>query len=407
MAKERRPARRAAHPWIRRGAGLLAVLVVVAAVTWLARPKPTAVESARATETRLEATLDEEGRTRVRDRYVISATVAGNVRRPELHPGDAVESGSVVARILPADAAPLDARSRTQAEVRVRMAEAALGQARSVVDRSHDAWIFARDEAARVHRLAASGSATEQERTQAEFNERSRADEVTSAQFAARGAAYELDNARVLLGRTTQGDGPHDAIDLRSPVRARVLRVFQPSGGVVMAGAPLLELGDTEALEVVVDLLTADALLVTPGARAHLDAGGAVGVLQGHVRLVEPSAFTRVSALGVEEQRVNVLLDLDDPPARWRALGDGWRVEAHVVTWAGASVLTVPLGALFRRAGAWCVFTVEGGCARRREVAMGHQGGGLVEVTRGLPAGATVVVHPPDRLEDGDAVVAE
>lgn len=387
------------------------VAVVVAAlaagVIWLTRPKPTGVETARAVEGRLEATLDEEGRTRVRDRYVISSTVTGNVRRPELHPGDAVEAGAVVARILPADPAPLDARSRTEAEGRVRLADAALRQARSVVDRARGAWEFSRTEAARVRRLAAAGALPERDLTQAEFQERGRADEVASAQFAARGASYELDNARALLSRVTHSETAHDEITLRSPVRARVLRVTQASGGVVAAGTPLMELGDTEALEVVVDLLTADALQVVPGARVHLDPGGSAAVLEGQVRLVEPAAFTRVSALGVEEQRVNVLIDLREPPERWRALGDGWRVEAHIVAWEGARVLTVPLGALFRRGGEWCAFVIEGGKARRRVVSIGHQGGGLVEVTRGLRTGAQVIVHPPDRLEDGEAVAPE
>ena len=400
-------ARRARSKWLRRGLGVVGVAGLAAGGAWLARPRPTGVEAARAALGRLEATLDEEGRTRVRDRYVISATVTGNVRRPELHPGDAVEAGAVVARILPADPAPLDARSRTEAEGRVRMADAALRQARSVVERARGAWEFARSEAGRVRGLAAAGAVPERDLAQAEFEERNRSDEVASAQFAARGAAYELDNARALLARVTTGAAAGEEITLRSPARARVLRVQQPSGGVVTAGTPLLELGDTGALEVVVDLLTADALRVSPGARVHLEAGGEVGVLEGQVRLVEPSAFTRVSALGVEEQRVNVLIDLRDPPARWRALGDGWRVEAHLVAWEGARVLTVPLGALFRRAGAWCVFAVEGGRARRREVTIGHQGGGAVEVTRGLRAGATVVVHPPDRLEEGEAVAVE
>ena len=264
-----------------------------------------------------------------------------------------------------------------------------------------------RPAADRARRLAASGSLPERDLAQALFQEHSRADEVGSAQFAARGAAYELDNARALLSRVTHAGTARDEITLRSPVRARVLRVLQPSGGVVTAGTPLLELGDTEALEVVVDLLTADALQVVPGARVHLEAGGSTGLLEGQVRLVEPSAFTRVSALGVEEQRVNVLIDLRDPPERWRTLGDGWRVEARIVAWEGERVLTVPLGSLFRRGGAWCVFVIEDGRARRREVTIGHQGGSAVEITRGLRAGSRVIVHPPDRLEDGEAVAPE
>ena len=201
--------------------------------------------------------------------------------------------------------------------------------------------------------------------------------------------------------------GYRDEIELRSPVRGRVLRVLQASGGVVAAGTPLLEVGDTTALEIVVDLLTADAAQVPAGATVHLENWGGADALTGHVRLVEPSAFTRVSALGVEEQRVNALVDIHEPHAQWQTLGDGWRVEARIVVWEGARVLTAPLGAVFRRAGAWSVFVVEAGKARRRNVTLGHRGGDRVEVTAGLREGDRVIVHPPDRLNEGDAVVAE
>ncbi|MFO0653380.1 MAG: efflux RND transporter periplasmic adaptor subunit, partial [Polyangiales bacterium] len=234
-----------------------------------------------------------------------------------------------------------------------------------------------------------------------------RTDELASAQFATRGAEYELANARSLLARSTSAAPSSDEIELRSPVRGRVLRVAQPSGGVVTAGAPLLALGDTTALEIVIDLLTADAAQVTTGSTVRIDAWGGDGALTGHVRLVEPSAFTRTSALGVEEQRVNALVDLNDPPARWRSLGDGWRVEAHITVWEGDNVITVPTGALFRKADAWCAFVIEGGRARRRTVTLGHRGGDRVEITQGLRAGETVIVHPSDRLVEGEAVAPE
>lgn len=393
--------------WLRRGAAALALASIAAAALWLARPRPTAVESALATVGRLEETLDEEARTRVRDRYVIAATVTGNLRRPTLRPGDVVAVDSVVARILPADPTPLDARSRTEAEGRVRSAEMTARQAESAVDRALGALEFARAEAARVRRLATAGSSPPQELAAAEFQERTRGDDLASARFAARGAAYELANARALLARSARPGAARDEVALRSPVRARVLRVLRASEGPVSTGTPILEVGDTDALEVVADLLTSDALQVRPGARAHLDVGGGVGSLEGRVRLVEPSAVTRVSALGVEEQRVDVLIDLLAPPERWRALGDGWRVEARVVAWEGERVLTVPLGALFRRRAEWCVFVIEGGRARRRAVSVGHQGGGAVELTRGVRPGERVIVHPPDRLEEGEAVTPE
>lgn len=398
-----------AHPrlktWLRRGLAAVALTALGAGGFWLARPKPTAVESALAAEGRLEATLDEEARTRVRDRYVIAATVSGNLRRLALRPGDSVAAGDAVARILPADPTPLDARSRAEAEGRVRAAEAAVRQAGAAVDRAQGALEFARAEAARVRRLATAGSSPPQELATAEFQERSRGDELASARFAASGAAYQLEGARALLARGSSPGAHRDEVVMRSPVGARVLRVLRPSEGPVSAGTPLLEVGDTGALEVVADLLTSDALAVAPGARVHLDLGGAAGSLEGRVRLVEPSATTRVSALGVEEQRVDVLIDLLDPPARWRAMGDGWRVEARVVVWEGERVLTVPLGAVFRHRADWCVFVIEAGHARRRSVSVGHQGGAAVEITRGVRRGERVIVHPPDRLEEGEAVV--
>jgi HlyD family secretion protein len=282
-----------------------------------------------------------------------------------------------------------------------------LRQSRAGVERARGALEFSRAEVARIGRLVASGALAQHDLTVAEFDVRSRTDELASAQFATRGAEYELANAQALLARATSASPSTDEIVLRSPVRGRVLRVTQPSGGVVVAGAPLLEVGDTTALEIVIDLLTADAAQVAPGASVRIDAWGGDAALTGHVRLVEPSAFTRVSALGVEEQRVNALVDLNDPHERWRSLGDGWRVEAHITVWEGDGVTTAPLGSLFRKADAWSAFVIEGGRARRRTVTLGHRGGDRVEITRGLRPGEVVIVHPSDRLAEGDAVVSE
>lgn len=389
--------------WLRRIVTGVSVVAVLAGGAWAARPKPTAVDVDAVREGRLVATLDEEGRTRVRDRYVISAPVPGNVRRSELHPGDEVAAGAVVARILPVDPAPLDARSRTEAVGRVRLAEAALRQSQAAVERARGAADFARSDMERLRGLGAAGAVAPRDVEVAEFTERSRRDELSSSQFAARAAEYELANARALLARATQAAPSGDEIEVRTPVRGRVLRVPQASGGVVTAGTALVEVGDTAALEIVVDLLTADAAQVRPGASVRVEAWGGEP-LTGRVRLVEPSAFTRVSALGVEEQRVNALVDLYEPADRWRALGDGWRVEARITVWEDAHVTTIPLGALFRRADDWSVFVVQGGRARRRVIAVGHRGGDRVEVTHGLRAGERVIVHPPDRLEDGEAV---
>ncbi len=268
--------------WIRRIVTGVLVVAVAAGAMVAAKPKPLPVESARVAREHLESTLDEEGRTRVRDRYVISSTVTGNVRRAELHPGDAVEPGAVVARILPVDPAPLDARSRTEASGRVRLAEAALRQSQAGVERARGALEFARSEVARLRGLVASGAVAPHDLTVAEFEVRSRTDELASSQFATRGAEYELSNAQALLARATSAAPSRDEIELRSPVRGRVLRVTQPSGGVVAAGAPLLEIGDTTALEIVIDLLTSDAAQVTSGSMVRIDAWGGDGPLTGH-----------------------------------------------------------------------------------------------------------------------------
>lgn len=393
--------------WARRITTGLVVTAILGAAAVSLRPRALPVEVAQVTRGHLEATLVEEGRTRVRDRYVISATTTGNVRRAELHPGDAVEAGAVVAAMLPVDPTPLDARARTESEGHVRLAEASLRQAQSAVERARNAAAFARSDVVRIRSLVNSGAMAAHDLTVAEFEARSREDELASTQFAARGAEYELTNARALLDRSIRPATVGDEIVLRSPVRGRVLRVLRPSGGVVTPGTPLLEIGDTAALEIAVDLLTADASSVSPGATVHLEGTGVAAPLTGHVRLVEPSAFTRVSTLGVEEQRVNALVDLNDPPERWRTLGDGWRVEAQIVVWEGESVTMVPLGALFRKAGDWCLFAVEGGRARRRTVTLGHHGRDRVELLSGVTAGASVIVHPSDQLHDGDLVAPE
>jgi HlyD family secretion protein len=233
-----------------------------------------------------------------------------------------------------------------------------------------------------------------------------RAEELTSAEFAGKVATEEVRIARVALGRDGEGAARDKHVDVLAPASGRILRVQQKSAGVVQAGAPLLEVGDPAALEIVVDLLTTDAVQVPPGTPVVLQGWGGAAALSGRVRRTEPSAFTKPSALGVDEQRVNVVIALVDPRERWASLGDGYRVEARLVLWRGEDILQVPQGAVFRRGDGWAVFRVDGGVSRLVPVTIGHRGEANVEILAGLSPGEQVAVHPGDRVKDGARVEA-
>jgi HlyD family secretion protein len=232
------------------------------------------------------------------------------------------------------------------------------------------------------------------------LNETTRQKELEAAEFTAHKADYEVRAAEAaLLAASGQTDGNSDvAVELRAPISGSVLRVLEESERVVTVGTPLLELGDPEKLEIVIDILSTDAVPVRPQAPVLIEEWGGAGALQGRIRLVEPSGFTKISALGVEEQRVNVIADFVDDPGK---LGDGYRIEARIVVWKGDNVLKIPSSALFRRRDAWNVFVVEGGRARRRAIEVGHRNPFEVEVLGGLQEGDLVVVHPSDTLDDG------
>ena len=381
-------------------------LLALAALAVLAfRPAPVPVETARVERGDVSVTIDEEGETRVRDRFVITAPIDGRVARIALHAGDTVEQGTVVARMNPL---PLDPRRRAEAAAQLDAAEAARREAEARVERAQAAYEQARRSADRARRLGAVGTIGKEERELSELNETATQKELDASRFAAQAAAFTLEAARAALlapgseGGTAwvracehEGEG---CLELRSPVAGVVLRVPQESERVVSLGTPLLELGDPTALEIVVDVLSTDAVKVPPGAVARLDQWGGADALTARVRLVEPSGFTKVSALGVEEQRVNVIADFVTPPG---PIADGYRVEVHIVVWEGSDVLKVPTSALFRRQGAWCVFVVDSGRARRRQVEVGQRSATDAQVLGGLEAGETVIVHPSDQVDDG------
>jgi HlyD family secretion protein len=382
---------------------LLVLALVVAATVRALLPKSAAVSMVPVTRGPLHVTLTEEARTRVKARYTLFAPVNGTLERIPLDPGAAVEAGAPLARIAPREAAPLDARARNEAVARRGEAAAAQRRAAVAIEEATVAHDFAKAELDRTQKLAESGSLSPHELEVARKDERVRATDLESARFGAQVAGYELELANATLGVAGAGR-THEIVTVAAPTRGRIFRVVQREG-VVSAGAALLELADPAALEVVVDLLTTDAARIPPDAAVALRDWGGEGALRGHVRLVEPSAFTKVSALGVEEQRVPVVIALDDHSPPGRNLGDGFRIEAEITLWEADAVTLVPVAALFRDGDRWAVFAVDHGRASRRRLEIGHRNSDAAEVLSGLTAGDQVIAYPVDTLADGAKVV--
>jgi HlyD family secretion protein len=388
--------------------GAVAAVALALGVVRAFTPAPLAVEVAAVTRGPLRVTVDEDGRTRVTDRFVVSAPLAGTLGRIELQPGDPVRRGDAVARIVPLASPLLDPRSRAESEARVAAAVAVRRQAQTVLERAGAAAGQAAREAARERALLGAGATAVRAAEQAELAERMRREEVASAEFGVKVAASELELARAALRRL---DAPSAAageqLVVRAPVDGRVLRLDQKSEGVVQPGAAIMELGDPAAIEAVVDVLTIDAVRIQPGVPVLIEEWGGDSVLLGHVHRVEPSAFTRVSALGVEEQRVNVIVHFEGPPGGWRALGDGFRVETRIVVWEDDDVLQVPAGAVFRQGEGWGVYVAAGGRARLRTIKLGRRNDTAVQVLGGLEPGDTVVLYPGDNVRDGQRIEAD
>lgn len=382
---------------VRRSRVIAAVSVVAVAalllMLWL-RPSPVGVETARVSRGPLRVTIDEEGVTRVRHRYQVATPVTGRLTRLTLSEGDSVRSGGVVARI---DATALDPRGRELAAADLRAAEDAASAARAQVAQARTRAEQAERDVARIHQLAPGGAVAASDVELAESTARARAAELDAAVYRAQQLGHDVERARAAL----QEPGAARSMPLRSPTSGRVLRILERDERVVPAGTAILEIGDPCDLEVVIDVLSTEAVKVRSGAPILIDAWGGDSSLAARVRLVEPSAFTETSALGIDEQRVNVIADLSSPPP---TLGDRYRVEARIVVWEAADVLRVPTGALFRSGSDWCVFVVERGRARRRRVAIDHRGANDAEVRAGLSRGDLVVLHPSDRIEEGTRV---
>jgi HlyD family secretion protein len=387
--------------WFRR---ILLASLAVAALVLVARafrPKPIAIEAAAIERGVFVETVDEPGRTRVRERYVVSAPVSGELARIELRPGDAIEAGAVLATIRPATPAILDARTRGELEARVRAAQAAQALATAAEGKARDLEAHAAKEATRIRDLAARGAVAGIELENADHALAVAKSDVRHATLAAKVAAHELEVARATL--TGQGRGG-EIVRITAPLAGRILKIVREDAGVVQAGTPLVELADPTDLEVVVSVLTADAVNLRPGARSTLDRWGGEP-LEGAVRTIEPSGYTKLSALGVEEQRVDVVIDLVSPHERWRALGDGFRVHTKTVVYRKDDALKAAASAIFRDGDGWAAFVIEEGRARKRSLPIERRNG--VEVLLAADAiapGTAIVAYPRNEITEGTRV---
>lgn len=392
-------------------------LLIAGGLTFAFWPEPIEVDLAQVSVEPLLVTVEEDGKTRIREKYVVSTPLAGRLLRIAMDPGDSVTaSETLLATIEPRDPDLLDARAIAQAEASVKAAEAALNRVGPQLEQARLEQSNAEAEMTRIRRAAEGGGVTPSDLDAAEMRYGQASEELRTTRYNEEIAKFELQQARAALLRSkpaatdnddrslneVNGSGWH--FKIRSPITGRVLRVFQESAAVVTAGMSLLELGDPTDLEVEIDVLSSDAVRIEPGNRVLLEHWGGDHQLIGRVRLVEPAGFTKVSTLGVEEQRVNVIVDLVDPPEKRRSLGDGFRVEARIVTDEIPDALSVPTSALFRQARQWSVFKVIENKTQLTAVTLGKQNGLRAEVLEGLNAGDTVVLHPSDRIVDGVTV---
>ncbi|MBI2511251.1 MAG: HlyD family efflux transporter periplasmic adaptor subunit [Opitutae bacterium] len=390
------PAKRPARRWLPFALGA----VVLALIALGLRPRPAPVETARAGYGPLRATVSEEGKTRIRQRYVVAAPVTGQLRRIAFKPGaDIVANETLVATIDPLPASPLDARNHA-------LAAARRDAARAMLEKSRTAHELARNELRRLEQMFAAKTVSPQDLESAQMRETAAAREVAQADGAVAQAEAEL---TATAEPTTGGPASPRAssarpIEVRSPVSGRVLHVFQESERAVTTGTPLVEIGDPADLEVVVEMLSRDGAAIPPGAPALLEQWGGATPLEGRVRLVEPAAFTKISALGVEEQRVNVVVDIMTPLEQRRSLGDNFRVEARVIVWEEPRALKVPSSGLFRRGQEWAAFVVRDGRAQLVPVKTGRSSGPETQILDGLREGDEIILYPGDRVQAGQRV---
>ena len=410
--------------------GLVSGAVAVALLYWAFAPRPIEVEVASAATGAFELTVDEDARTRLRERYSVSAPLAGRLSRITLREGDTVMADAVVASLTPVLSPMLDDRSLREQSARVETAQAQIGLAAARVERARVSLDQARTDERRTEQLAQKGFIAQTKLDSDLLAVRAAQKELEAAEQQRHVAGHELDQARAALlmvrsgtdgvgagstGAVVSGRGANAGADARSvirsfevraPIAGRVMRIHQTSEATVALGAPLLELGDTQGLEIVAELLTTEALRTEPGGLVRIERWGGNAPLQGRIRRIEPAAFTKVSALGVEEQRVNVLIDITSPHEQWRALGDGFRVSVRIVTLALPDALRVPVSAVFPLPdrSSMAVFAIEDGRARRVAVDVGARNGTDAWIRAGLKPGVTVIVYPPSAVSQDSRV---
>ena len=402
--------------------GGAAAVVLVLAVAWAFAPRPVEVELAPVTQGSFETTIDEDGKTRLAERYVVSSPLAGKLARITLKEGDAVEADMALALLSSVLPAMRDERTLRELQARVESAQDNVQRAETRIARSQVSLDQAKNDFRRSEQLAQQGFIAPARLDADRLSSLGVQREVELAAADRRIAVHDLEQARAALGATrepTAGTSQR-SFTVRAPSAGRVLRVLQPSEGAVALGAPLFEIGDIHRLEIVAELLTTDALAARPGSRVLIQRWGGPTTLEGRVRSVEPAAFTKVSALGVEEQRVRVLIDITSPQAEWQALGDGYRVSVRIVTLAEAQAIQVPVSAVFPLPGdagseasgspatapRYAVFLADEGRVRQLPVVLGARNGSAAWIRSGLAPGQQVIVYPPAAVRDGVRVKA-
>jgi HlyD family secretion protein len=390
---------------IRRSLPWLGGLLLLGLVGWGLWPKPVIIETGVVARGPLTVRVSEEGKTRVRNRYIVAAPVAGKMRRVPLKPGDEVKAGeTLLTAIEPAVTPLLDPRARAQAEAVVSMREASRKQAAESLEARNAALKMADSDRDRMRAITRAGSLSESERDKMEADSSMKAAEVRAAEFSLQVIDYELAQARAALARP-EADTTGNLVEVKSPVSGRVLKVMQESEMVVAPGTQILEVGNPEDIEIEAEILSRDAVSIKPGDSVEVEQWGGENPLKGRVRRVEPAAFTKISALGVEEQRVIVLSDLTEIPDAAKSLGDRYRVEVRVATWHADDVLVVPAGALFREGNVWKTYIFRDSTAKLTPVEAGHSDGRFTEILSGVAAGDELLLHPPDTVKDGTSVI--
>lgn len=394
--------------WWRRILIGLVALAIAGGIAYALRPQPVLVDLAIVTRGALRVSINEDGVTRIRERYTISAPLAGRLLRVGLDPGDNVQQGQLLLIIEPSDPSLLDARSRAEAAARVNAARSAVNEAQAELARSAATLQSAQRDYDDQKELMSRGATTAEELDDAELLLQVRTQEHASARFAMQVAQFQLELAEAALIHTADpaNGKPNDVrLEITAPCNGRVLRLFRESEVYVSAGDPLLAFGDTNDLEMVVDVLSTDAVSVTPGDRVLIEHWGGSQPLNGRVRVIEPAAFTKVSSLGVEEQRVNIIIDFTDPPIARMGLGDGFRVEAQIIVWEKEDILMAPSSAVFKTDENWSVYRVQGGRADLTPIRIGQRNGQHVQILIGLAVGDAIVTYPSDAVHDKTLVI--